>query len=191
MNQIEKLSNRIAIEAPSRVSYFPLDRFYLINFINEIKQLGVHDFVFYNLENVNTTYTVQLLVCLPELWEELSLNALEEMVNKFTNEFSFYAFIEFTYKYLRVDFFYLIFSNELINSELKISLLNHFWLQCENLFLDELEIEEFEKSMFGVTLGDFNYSRQRLLIHEQVNSAHENSGNLMKYLSQVRSHLFG
>ena len=66
--EVRKLSDLISERAPNEAECFPIDRYFLEEFLEEIEKVDKGQFLLYNLENLNNTYTVQLLLCLPELW---------------------------------------------------------------------------------------------------------------------------
>ncbi|GGZ35320.1 hypothetical protein GCM10007049_30930 [Echinicola pacifica] len=171
MTEIEALSDKIVYRAIREALNAPIDRFFLEKYLHEILELDSEKFLLYNLENVNNTYSVRLLACLPELWENIGFEEMKKLIDSFTNVFSFYAFVQFTYKYLQVDIFEMIYENENVKLSFKKEISEYLINQCANLIMDEDDYFEFEEGQIGVNFQEWNYIKQKLLLDSRIKPA--------------------
>lgn len=154
-NEVKELSSQMAISSRiGMIQYFPIDRFFIEKngFIEKIRSVNYLEFLLCNFENVNPTYTVQLFICLPELWEKVNYEDLIKLTENFTNSFSFYSFIEFTYKYLEIDLLDEIIYNKNIEEKFKIDCLNFTFNTLDFLYLEDYEYIEFKENLFGINI---------------------------------------
>lgn len=171
---IKELSEDLSISSFHHVEhYFPIDRFFIekYDFLEKIKQVDALAFLFCNLEKVNPTYTVQLMLCLPELWEEMTYEDLLNLIESFTNSFSFYAFIEFTYKYLEIDLLSEIFDNPNVDLKFKKDCIGYFPGIIATFYLDEDDHRAFNENLMGIHINDWNYVKQKLLVSKRIKPA--------------------
>lgn len=185
---VKDLSEDISISAFHHVEhYFPVDRFFIekYNFITDILKVDALEFLLCNLESTNTTYTIQLMLCLPELWEEINYEDILNLLENFTNSFSFYAFISFTYKYLDINLFDELFTNKKIKLKFKKDTLDYFLKTSAILYLDEDDLIDFEENLMGINLNDWSYTKQKLLIDDRFKPT-KDLISLNKYLKKVR-----
>lgn len=115
----------------------------------------------YNLEKVNPNYTVQLFVCLPELWEKVKYEDMKSLIENFTNSFSFYSLIEYTYKYLEIDIFEEIISNKNIDLRFKKDCITFFQNTITILYMEEFDYLEFEENLFGISRKRLDNLREK------------------------------
>ena len=189
-DNVKRLSEEIASNALQKVKhYFPIDRFFLeeYGYLEEVKQVDPIQFIFCNLERVNPTYTDQLLLCLPELWESIDYENLVELMENFTNPFSFYVLIGFTYKYLEIDLLNELFLNPRVDDKLKTECLDYFPKIVATFYLDEDDHRVFDENLAGIHINDWNYTKQRLLVNKRVKPALEIQG-LNERLKEFKSH---
>lgn len=168
---VVKISDKLSLNAIHGVKHFsPIDRFYIEEngYIEKIKSVNKIEFLLYNLENINPTYTIQLLLCLPELWEKINYRDLLNLLENFTNSFSFYSFIGFTYKYLNINLFNDIFDNENIDNKYKKDCLLYFANTLATLYMDESDYLEFNENLLGVSLESWNNVKQRLYLESKI-----------------------
>lgn len=172
--EIKKLSDSIASTAPQKVEhYFPIDRFFLedYGYLTLLSDVDSLQFLFHNLERVNPTYTGQLLLCVPELWQDIDYEDLIMLIENFTNSFSFYTLIEFTYKYLEIDLLDEIFDNPRVDDKFKKDCLDYFPKIIATFYLDEDDYTVFDENLAGIHINDWSYTKQRLLVDKRVKSA--------------------
>lgn len=173
---VRDLSNDLAIlSIRHSQSYLPIDRFFIeeYNFLEEIKKVDSLEFLFCNLERINTTYTVQMMLCIPELWEDVGYEELVQLIESFTNSFSFYALVEFTYKYLEIDLLNEIFDNPNVKQKFKDDCLEYFPRIVATFYLEEDESYIFDENLMGIQLSDWSYIKQRLLVDKRIKPALE------------------
>ena len=137
-----------------KLRYYPMDKFYILdnNYLEKILSVNHLEFLFYNLEMVNETYTVQLLLCLPELWENVTYNDMITLIENFTNSFSFYTLIEFTHRYLEIDLMDEIFYNKNVDLKFKKDCASYFRNIIATLYMDEFDYMDFKENLFGVNI---------------------------------------
>jgi len=154
-SQVKELSDSLFNDRKiEKLKYYPMDKFYILdnNYLEKILSVNHLEFLFYNLEMVNETYTVQLLVCLPELWENITYNDMITLIENFTNSFSFYALIEFTHKYLEIDLMDEIFYNENVDLKFKKDCIRYFPNIIASLYMNEFDYMELEENLYGVNI---------------------------------------
>lgn len=147
----ESLSNDDNI---ADLKYYPMDRYYLENhkYLEKILSVNYIEFLLYNFEKMNSTYTVQLFVCLPEIWEKVSYNDILILIENFTNSFSFYTLVQFTFKYLNINLLDEIFYNDKVNSEFKKDCANYFYNIGATFYLNEHDYKMLKDNFFGISL---------------------------------------
>lgn len=184
-DRIAKLSDMLAIKSGKESECFPVDRYFLEPYIDRIASLNRNDFLLYNLERVNNTYTVQLFLCLPELWEDIYFDDINEIISKFTNVFSFYALINFTYRYVEINIIDLIFRSSMVSSKFKTEIKNYLKNQYPNFFKSESDYLFFEEGLYGVKIDDWKYIKQRLLLDKRIEPALGSLKELETYIMNL------
>jgi len=167
--EIIDLSNQLSVDSVKNVThYFPIDRFFIEEngYLDKILAVNHLEFIFYNFENVNPTYSVQLFVCLPELWEQITYENIKVLLENFSNSFSFYSFIEYTYKYLEIDLFDEIMHNKNIDNKIKKDCIHFFISTLGSLYMDEDDYLDFEENVFGISMN-------KLIVLREIFEAHE------------------
>ena len=181
-NEVKNLSKEIASEAFKKANFFPVDRAFLGQYLEQILSVDKKEFILCNLENVNNTYTVQLFLCLPELWEGLSVDELIDIISEFTNISSFFAVIEFTYKFIEINIIDLIFSHNLIKGELKSRLKEFLKNQYNTLIKYEGDYFVIEKTLSEISYDSWMYIKQKLLLDERIKPAFQSLDELKEYI---------
>lgn len=185
-NEVKILSDFIAEKAVKEAECFPIDRYFLEPYLQSILKLDRNSFLLYNLERVNPTYTTQLLLCLPELWDDISLKDLNEIINSFSNAFSFYTLILFTYKYVEIDLLEIILNSKVIGEEMKSEIRSYVKSQYPNFIKSEGEIFVIDEELIGVKNEDWMYIKQKLLLYEQLKPACRTLEELEHYISTFK-----
>lgn len=180
--EIKILSDRIARKSILEAEHHPTDRYFLNPYVQDILKLDRNSFLLYNLEGVNNTYTEYLLLCLPELWVDITIDDLIEIINNFTNLFSYYAIILFTYKYIEVDIIELILNLKMLSNHIKPSIKDYLKSQYPNLLKNDGEIFIIDEDMIGVKNNDWMYIKQKLLLDKRVKPALQSIEELEIYI---------
>jgi len=170
-DRIVKLSDMLAIKSGKESECFPVDRYFLKPYIERIISLNRNDFLLYNLERVNNTYTVQLFLCLPELWVNIDFDDINEIIANLANVFSFFALINFTYRYVEVNIIGLIFRSSKVSSKFKTEIKNYLKTQYPNFFKSDSDYLFFEEGLYGVKIDAWKYIKQRLLLDKRIEPA--------------------
>lgn len=184
-NKIREFSDFLAKTAALEAQCYPIDRYFLKPYIETILQIDRNSFLLYNLEKVNNNYSVQLLLCLPELWQDITVNDIVEIVYNFTNIFSFYALITFTYKYIEVNIIELILSLDKLNLKVKSEIKDFLKTQYPNLLKSDGEIFVIDESLIGVSNDDWMYIKQILLSYEKIKPALFSLNGLKNYVETL------
>jgi hypothetical protein len=173
-SEVKELSHKLSVDSfQNVVHYFPIDRFFIEEngYLEKILSVNYLEFLFCNLENVNTTYTVQLFVCLPELWEKVTRQDIIVLIESFTNSFSFYSFISYTYKYLKIDLLDEIFYNKNVNIKFKKDCIHYFPNIIATFYLDEDDYFEFEENLFGISIERLNVLQEKFKNNNEFKKA--------------------
>ena len=182
---VQELSDFIAFKAKNEAEYYPVDRNFLNSYLEDILNTDHLQFIVYNFENANNTYTVQLMACLPEIWEKVSVDELITIINSFTNVFSFYGLILFTYKYIEIDIIPLLLSLSTISIETKRDLKKYLLNQYPNLLKQENDFFLLEEGVMGKDFEIFQYLKQRFLIDDRIGAAKLNLAELEAYVNTL------
>ncbi len=170
-DQTKKLAEQLWQRSSQEARFYPVDRPFLEPYLDQIKAVDPAGFVSHNLTAYSGLFATQLLTCLPELWEELSVDDILKIIESFHSEQPFYSFILFTYKYLQVDMLHLILESPNVSDLKKQKIKGFLKVQYPNLILQEDELEDFEENSLGIHLDDWVYARQKLLMDERVKPA--------------------
>lgn len=184
-NKVKELSDLLVSKSIKEAECFPVDRYFLDPYIKNILSLNKKDFIVYNLENVNNTYTVQLFVCIPELWLDIDENDLIEIIENFTNIFSYYGLIIFTYRYIEINIIDLILDLPTVSLDTKENIKQFLKSQYPNLMKSETDYLFFEEGLLGVQIEDWKYIKQRLLLAKKITPSVESLIELKEYVSIV------
>jgi hypothetical protein len=182
---IKIFSDYIEIEASQKANCYPIDRYFLNPFVSDILQFDRNDFLLYNFEKVNNNFTIHLMLCLPELWTDITLDEILGIASKFSNSFSFYGLINFTYKYIEFDILREILDLPAIKSEFKIAIKQYLESQYPNFFKTESDFLFFEDGLWGVKIDDWLYVKQRLLIDKRVRPGLQSTYELKRYVEEL------
>lgn len=165
------LAEVINSEAVNESEIYPVDRKFLTKYYNQIMELNKLPFIYYNFEKGDPTYSMQLTLCLPEMWKEISVDDIEVLFISFTNIFSFYALLEFSYKYIEVDLFDLFFKSD-VSKDVKIDVKEYFINSgYPNLIKSDSDYMFLDKTVLGINYSDWMYIKQKLLIDGRIKPA--------------------
>lgn len=182
--RIIQLSNLISLRSGSEAAYYPIDRTFLEDYLSQILNLNVSEFILDNLERGEITYTVILLAALPELWENLDVEDIVSIIDQFTNSFAFYSFIIFTYKFIEVSFIDLIMEMPTVSVEQKQDIKDFLLNQFPNLIKDEDDYFLFDENVYG-SLNSWRYIKQRFLLDKRVTPAMLSLDELKDYVEKL------
>ncbi|WP_412465575.1 hypothetical protein [Pedobacter sp. KLB.chiD] len=186
--EIISLSREILTRSINEATYFPIDRAFLEQFINQIVSVNNIDFILYNIELINPTYTKALFLCLPELWTNFSEDDFDYLLKKFSNSISYFLLIEFSYKYIEVNILELILKYAKINgfyNDVKEYLKNQYSTIIKSMD-ERMDLEiGVEREAFGYNAELWNYIKQRLLIGGDIKEAIQDILYLENYLSKL------
>jgi hypothetical protein len=184
--EVKELSNEIASKAQVESDCFPIDRFFLDKYINNILTLDKQQFLLYNFELINPTYSSQLMMCLPELWIKTNADDIEELACNFTNVFSYYTLINFAYTYIEIDMITFILEMECVDVKFKKEIISYTKGVCATYFKEKDDVF-FKENLYGITLEQLYYVKQVLLLDNRLHPALETAGELHNYLTKLES----
>lgn len=162
---------------------FPVDRYFLEPYLPSILAFDRNQFLLTNLESVSNTYAVQLLLCLPELWHDIDLDDILEIVTQFTNIFSYYSLIEFTHKYVEVNIIEIILKMPSVKTGIKNNIIDYLISSFyPNLIKSDGDALFFKEGLYGVQEDDWIYPKQRLLLDKRVKPALTDLNKLKEYV---------
>lgn len=171
-NRVLELSNMLEKNARLQAQCFPVDRYFLNNYLKDILSVERNEFILHNIERGSNTYTVQLFLCLPELWEEISVDEILEISRKFTNIFSFYTLIEFTHKYIEVSIIELLLRQPSLSRGIKNDIINYLVTSFyPNLIKTEGDYVFFKEGLYGVKEDVWVFVKQQLLLDGRIKPA--------------------
>jgi hypothetical protein len=186
MKEIKEFCNFLEKKAAKEANCFPIDRYFINQYLPDILTFDRTEFLLINLERGSNTYTVQLLLCLPELWENIELEDLLEIIKKFTNIFSYYTLIEFTHKYIEVNIIEIILKMVSVQSTIKDNIINYLISSFyPNLIKGEADELFFSKEMYGVQPEDWIYTKQKLLLDKRIKPAITDLDELNMYVKSL------
>jgi len=185
---VKLLADEIAVRAVNESSYFPVDRLFLEPFMERILGVNPIEFILYNIEMVNPTYSNTLFLCLPELWENLNLNDFQLLIKSFSNCFSYFSLIEFSYKYLEVNIIELIISyakRTRFGEDVKQYLKNQWHVLFKEAD-EEIELEQgIGKEFFKYDPNRWSYIKQKLLLNDSFTPAIQEQKFVFQYISNM------
>nr|WP_314499223.1 hypothetical protein [uncultured Chryseobacterium sp.] len=188
---VKDLSKNIVNESRIKnMHYSPIDRFFIEEngYLEKILSVNYLEFLLYNFEQINPTYTIQLFLCVPEIWEKVNFKDINTLIENFTNSFSFYSLIGFTYKYLEIDLLDEIFYNKNVNISFKKNCSKYFPNILATLYMDEYDYFEFKENLFGISLEQIKNLQKKF--HENIDFKNAISYNkLHKKLISIKSNL--
>lgn len=161
-NKTIELSKEIFVYARENAVFLPIDRKSVLPFLDRIMDLDRVEFIFYQMELVNQTYTVQFFACLLEVWEDITIEDIENLVNNFSNIHSFYTLIEFTHKYLEIDILPIIQLSDKYEG-IKRDIQSYLTNQYACLIKDESDYEDIDNGIFGFTRSDYITLKKKLI----------------------------
>lgn len=181
MMKVADLSNKLFEEAPSKSTFYPVDRAYLNTQLKNVQSVDGQEFVIYNLEIFPQTYTNQLLLCLPEVWKNFDYDDWLSITNSLKSEIAQISEITFLYKYLRINAFDILLKSD---SALNIKKLSKYFLNV----LGSLDFDEdvlFDLEQLGVPFEDILDAQEHLMEDNRILKAFDNVISTKGYLLQL------
>jgi hypothetical protein len=122
------------------------------------------------------------MLSLPELWLEISLEDLVNMMKKFTNSFSFFSILIFSHKHIEINIVDVVLNlktlDEFRRNEIKMFLQRQF----SNMFKDEGDLFFMNEGLIGVNFDEWNYVRQKLLLDKRIKPAFDSAEEFEAYI---------
>lgn len=171
--ELEELILDLSIKAGFESTIHPVDREFLENHLEEILAYNPIEFIYYNLKSQSSLYTMQLFVCLPELWETITLEELLEMSEHFDDPLSFFTLIRFTYKYIEIDIIEPILKTHKVSKDKRYfdQIIEYLDLQWNVLIKTESDLEDFEDGFINVDYNKWIYIKQKFLLDNRIKPA--------------------
>ena len=137
--EIKELSDFLLVTSARNSEFHPIDRFFLQPYLKQIFQLNRNDFLLYNFELRNPLYSSYLMLCIPELWDDITVDDLLNIIDRFTNDFSYFTFIYFTYKFIEIDTIKFILSLHTLPIKSRGEIISYIRNQYMNFIKDETD----------------------------------------------------
>lgn len=175
INSVRSYSVSLVEKAMDESRFFPVDREFVMQHLEEILSFDKKDFLLVNLEFESFSYVGQLMVCLPEVWEEISVNDLLVISASFGNAFAYYNLFKFCYKYIEVNVADVMmkaaYKSE--NVGLFIKALKESLRTVRTFVKNDGDLEDFEDGSLNIDLAVWLKIKEQLLIDKRVNPAGE------------------
>ncbi|SKC95075.1 hypothetical protein SAMN05660461_0218 [Chitinophaga ginsengisegetis] len=181
-DRIKQLSDYISYHSAREAASFPIDRYFLEPYINEILGFNRNDYILYNFEKGDITYSKVLMLCLPDLWENITVDDLILIIDRFTNDFSYYALLVFTSAYLEIDLIPLILGLDTVSSERRKEIKRFLLSQYPNLLRSEEDIFWNHEEILGIHISDWEYNKQKFLLDTRILPAKRTMDELREYI---------
>ncbi|MEO3403038.1 hypothetical protein AAFN85_03990 [Mucilaginibacter sp. CAU 1740] len=169
-NQLKNYVYSLAEQAGDESEIHPVDRKFLEKHLDEIKSYNTLSFLYYNLEMVNDLYVTQLFACLPEIWKDIKLDNLITLSENFTNVFSYYTLIKFTYKYIEIDIIEIVLNIIIAKKDRNClkSVIDYLHRQWNVLIKSEETMMDFEDGFIDVDYQEWMDIKQKFLLDKRV-----------------------
>lgn len=174
----ERLTKELWKRALREAYFYPVDRYFLEQYLEQIRAVNTTEFISHTLTLYPSTYATQLLYCLPELWEELTLKDILEIIGSLPHAIAFFNFILFTYRHVQVDMLSLILQHPTVDEPMKQELRDFLKTQFYHLIQQDGDIEDFEEDEVGIPSADWIYVRQKLLTYDGIKPAKQSLAEL-------------
>lgn len=188
--QVEDLSNEISSLSAMEADFFPVDRIFLEQYVPEIDSVDYLEFILFNIEKVNPTYVTQLFLCLPELWIKITYDDFDILIDNFSNSFSYYTLILFTYKYLEIDILDLIVNKSIVKGYYT-NVKEYLILQGNVIIKTDEERYDLEfnegKDFLLYDTSKWSYIKQKLLTDSRIKEAKQDYNYLKARISELIS----
>ena len=171
MKDVKEFSYSLASKASKEAETYPVDRFFLKDYIGQITLYDRNAFIIQNLNENHSLYVTYLLLCLPELWNDMTTDDLHLITSSLENESSIFTFILFTYKFIEINIIPLVFevtfNSKNLNGKIAIYLKNRY----TSLIKTDTDYFFFDAGLYGVKNEDWMYVKQKLLLDNRITPA--------------------
>lgn len=106
-------------------------------------------------------------------------------MSNFTNSFSYYALILFTYKYIEINIIELILRLGILDKSIKSDIKIFLQTQYPNLLKREGEIYVIDEDLIGVKNEEWMYIKQTLLCDKRIKPALSSIDELQEYVNMI------
>lgn len=160
LTKVEKISFKIYNTDFSEIKFLPIDRFALEPYLNKILEQDYIEFIVFNFKWFSENYTHRLMVCLPEVFKEITYQDLIKIVNKINDPLPIVYFLNFIQRFLNVDYLKILNSSN-VNNFIRQIVLENINKNGKIQPVDE-NSTYITKDKVGINLSDF-YSALKLL----------------------------
>jgi len=167
LGKLEKIALKIYQTDSNKIKHLPIDRIVVSKYLNEILSLDKLEFILFNLNFLPSTYTTQLLVCIPELWEDITYENFITIFSKIRNKTGLHSFLIFLCKFLELNGF--DFLNEsTVESKIKKEISNYFKNHPNLLEKDTFEYDSLTKESVGVDIQELYQLKLKFLKDKRI-----------------------
>ena len=185
---IKQVSDEMASRSVHESEYHPIDWNFVKPYLDEILSFNTVEFVYCNFERVNPLYTNHLFLCLPHLWEKIDVDDLIFMIKNFTNNFSYFTLLQFTYGHLRIDVIPLVFQfNSMTVADRRdfVQYLDLQWnILIEGMYDDE-DLNLYGKQFLNYDPVRWSLITEKLVIDDRIKPALTDSGEFRTYINEL------
>lgn len=165
--------------------HFPVDRYFIKKYLSQILEYDKIEFIASAFNLNNQTFSVHLMLCLPELWDEITYSDIIDILKQLDSEIAIFSMIEFTYKYVEINIIDDCFNSKYVNTNLQISVKSYLKSQYNNLYKSEFDYLCYNEGIWGVTIDEWQYIKQKILLDERILPCLESVSDLMKYVTAL------
>jgi hypothetical protein len=186
-NKINNYVIDLAVLAIKKSKIHPVDREFLSGQLEQILSIQSNKFIYHNLELENDLYTTLLFACLPEVWKKITLDEVIRMSEKFTNVFSYFTLIKFTYKYIEIDIIEHILNTKNVKHSQAFlhGIIDYLECQWNVLVKSESDLEDFRDGFIDVDYEEWLKIKQRFLLDKTVKPAYTSYKEIKGYINQL------
>ncbi len=184
---IKHLSDLIEKKATENSDFYPINRDVIEPYIYQILQLDRNEFLIYNIEQKSNLYSTYLMLSLPELWQDITVEDLIHIINSFRNVFAFYGIISFIYKFVEIDSIALVLKLTEVQPVFKDEIILFIKRQYSTFLKTETDYLFFDQGLIGVSIDEWLYIKQRLLTDNRISAALTNLNALKRYVTSLFS----
>ncbi|UPT67150.1 MAG: hypothetical protein M0D57_00135 [Sphingobacteriales bacterium JAD_PAG50586_3] len=164
------------------------------NYLEKIMLLDIKEFIYVNIELTNSLYVNQLFLCLPEIWQKVTVDDIVYLADNFTKTTSYFTLIQFICKYIQVDFISYILKSKNIRHEEKIKIKQYLKLQWNVLILSDIEREfletGFENEYIQYNPETWSYIRQLFLLDNRISPLPGETEDFRKFIEELTNSFF-
>lgn len=183
-NSSQLLAHEIFERAYTNSNYKPVDVAFLQNYVTQISEIGIDEFLLYNLNSFPTTYTVRFLACMTKFFNiaEADLNYI---VAGIENNIGFFSLIEFSHKFLKVDLLSFIIAAPNVNPSTKKNIVEYYKKNISLLKASESEAKELAERRYGIGVSELLKVTEVMLAKQTLSESPAKDDSIKEFLQRL------